>query len=75
MAKASAETINLNTIRTVCLPSCHGTSPSPMAKLGDLQCHVAMAENKDAAQKALKVRAKANSDACFGKYKTLLRKE
>ena len=27
------------------------------------------AENKDAAQKALKARAKANSDACFGKYK------
>ena len=26
-------------------------------------------ENKDAAQKALKARAKANSDACFGKYK------
>ena len=27
------------------------------------------AENVDAAQKALKARAKANSDACFGKYK------
>lgn len=27
------------------------------------------AENKDAAQKALKARAKANSEACFGKYK------
>ena len=26
------------------------------------------AENKDAAQKALKARANANSDACFGKY-------
>ena len=58
---------------TVCLQaSCHGTSPSPMAKLCKglvLSRGLGKTENKDAAQKALKARAKANSDACFGKYK------
>ena len=65
-------TINLNTMNSMFAGKLPWHLSFSYGKALQRTCIVTWlgkAENKDAAQKALKARAKANSDACYGKYK------